>query len=313
MNHEQVLVIDFGGQYNQLIARRVREHNVFCIVKPYTISIAEIKEINPVGIIFTGGPNSVTDTDAPKCDPQIFELGIPILGICYGAQLMSHMLGGEVAKADSREYGKADVTVSRESGSLSRELGSLLFDGVSDCSVVWMSHTYYISKMPDGFSASAFSDNCPCAAMEHAAKKLYAVQFHPEVNHTAQGALMLHNFLYQICKVKGDWKMSSFTNEQILKLREKIGDKKVLLGLSGGVDSSVAAVLIHKAVGKQLTCIFVDHGLLRKNEGDEVEQVFKQEFDMNIIRVNAQDRFLEKLKGVADPETKRKIIGEETP
>jgi GMP synthase (glutamine-hydrolysing) len=304
MKHEQILVLDFGGQYNQLIARRVREHSVFCIVKPYTLSIAEIKEINPKGIIFTGGPNSVTDDNAPKCDPQIFELGIPILGICYGAQLMSYMLGGEVSKADSREYGKVDI-------SINKAYNSKMYEGVSSETVVWMSHTYYISKLPEGFLVSANSKNCPCAAMENKDKKLYAVQFHPEVNHTVEGFKMLNNFLYNVCKVKGDWKMSSFANEQILKLRERIGDKKVLLGLSGGVDSSVAAVLIHKAVGKQLTCIFVDHGLLRKNEGDEVETVFKKEFDMNIIRVNAEDRFLEKLKGISEPEAKRKIIGEE--
>ena len=301
MKHEKILVLDFGGQYNQLIARRVRELSAFCIVKPYTMKLDEIKEMAPKGIIFTGGPNSVTDDGAPKCDPEIFNLNIPILGICYGAQLMSYLLGGEVLKAEAREYGKTDISIGN----------SELLSGVSVNTVAWMSHTYYISKVPDGFNVTAKSDTCPCAVMENSDKKLYAVQFHPEVNHTVEGTKVLHNFLYNICEISGDWTMSDFAKEQIESLKEKIGDKKVLLALSGGVDSSVCAVLIHKAVGKQLTCIFVDHGLLRKNEADEVEKVFTEQFDVNLIRVNAQDRFLDRLAGVTDPETKRKIIGEE--
>ena len=302
MKHEKILVLDFGGQYNQLIARRVRELDAFCIVKPYTMTIDEIKRLAPKGIIFTGGPSSVTDSEAPKCDPEIFNLNIPILGICYGAQLMSHILGGDVAKADSREYGKTECAICPD---------SVLLKGVSDGTTVWMSHTYYINKVPAGFVIRAKSDSCPCAAMENDDKKLYAVQFHPEVNHTVEGTKILHNFLYDICKISGDWTMSDFAKEQISALREKIGDKKVLLALSGGVDSSVCAVLIHKAVGKQLTCIFVDHGLLRKNEADEVVKIFTEQYDVNLIKVDAQDRFLDKLAGVTDPETKRKIIGEE--
>lgn len=304
MQHELILVLDFGGQYNQLIARRVREQNVYCIVKPYNISIDEIKELNPKGIIFTGGPKSVTDSDAPKCELEVFNLGIPILGICYGAQFMAYALGGEVKKADSREYGKVEVDTSVLPD-------SLVLGDVSANTVVWMSHTYYVSAVPKGFKVSAVSDNCPCCAMENADRDFYAVQFHPEVNHTVEGTKMLHNFLYNVCKVKGDWQTSSFVKEQIELLKEKIGDKKVLLALSGGVDSSVCAALLSKAIGNQLTCIFVDHGLLRKNEGDEVETTFKSRFDMNIIRVNAKERFLEKLKGVTEPEAKRKIIGEE--
>ena len=301
MEKEMVIVLDFGGQYNQLIARRVRECNVYCEVLPYQTSLERIREIAPKGIIFTGGPNSVYGEDAPTCNPALFSLGIPILGICYGCQLMTYLLGGEVTKAPRREYGKTDVSVNTS---------SKLFTGVSEQTVCWMSHTDYI-KTPAGFSVMAESDSCPVAAVEDASRKLYGVQFHPEVVHTPEGTKMLHNFLYQICNCSGDWKMSSFTGQMIASLRNKIGDKKVLCALSGGVDSSVAAVMISKAVGKQLTCIFVDHGLLRKNEGDEVEEVFTKQFDVNFVRVNAQERFYKKLAGVTEPEQKRKIIGEE--
>lgn len=302
MNHELVIVLDFGGQYNQLIARRVREANVYCEVMHYNTPIDEIKAKNPKGIIFTGGPSVVYQDDAPMVDKEIFELGIPILGICYGSQLMGFALGGQVAKAAQREYGKTDMKVNK---------GSILFEDVNDETVCWMSHTYFISEPPKGFNVIATTETCPVAAMANVEKKLYGVQFHPEVVHTPEGNKMLQNFLYRVCECSGDWVMTEFAQEQIEKLREKIGDKKVLCALSGGVDSSVAAVLIHKAVGKQLTCIFVDHGLLRKNEGDEVEKIFKEEFDMNLVRVNVEHQFLGKLEGKTDPEEKRKIIGEE--
>jgi len=303
MNHELVIVLDFGGQYNQLIARRVRENNVYAEVLRYNTPIEEIVARNPKGIIFTGGPSVVTDEGAPIIDKAIFDTGIPILGICYGSQLMGYLLGGEVAKADHREYGKMEMDVT--------ESQDPLFKDVKEKSVSWMSHTYYISTPPEGFKVTAITDTCPVAAMSNVDKKLYATQFHPEVNHTEEGSKMLTNFLVDVCGCKQDWVMTDFAEEQIKALKEKIGDKKVLLALSGGVDSSVAAVLIHKAVGKQLTCIFVDHGLLRKNEGDDVERIFGEEFDMNIIRVNCEDQFLDKLAGVDDPEKKRKIIGEE--
>ncbi len=301
MKNEEVIVLDFGGQYNQLIARRVRECNVYCEVLPYTTPIEKIKEKNPVGIIFTGGPNSVYEDNAPSCSKEIFELGVPILGICYGNQLMAHILGGKVVSPDKREYGKTEIELS----------DSLLFDGIDKKNVCWMSHTDYVAVLPDGFKAVAKTESTPFAAYENADKKLYSVQFHPEVNHTPFGKQMLKNFLYNVCNCKGDWLMADYAEKTIAALKEKIGDKKVLCALSGGVDSSVAAVLIHKAVGKQLTCIFVDNGLLRKNEGDEVELIFKKQFDINMVRVNAQDRFLDKLAGVTAPEKKRKIIGEE--
>lgn len=301
MTNELVIVLDFGGQYNQLIARRVRECNVFCEVLPYTTDIEKIKSKKPIGIIFTGGPNSVYENGAPKCGREIFELGIPVLGICYGNQLMAYTLGGKVSQAPKREYGKTEISLG----------DSVLFDGIEKDEICWMSHTDYVSELPEGFRVTAHTDSCPVAAYENEEKKLYSVQFHPEVNHTPFGMKMLNNFLYKVCKCRGDWRMSDFAVKSIAALKEKIGDKKVLCALSGGVDSSVAAVMIHKAVGKQLTCIFVDNGLLRKNEGDEVEKVFKEQFDINMIRVNAQDRFLTKLAGVTVPETKRKIIGEE--
>ncbi|MFR3910518.1 MAG: glutamine-hydrolyzing GMP synthase [Clostridium paraputrificum] len=304
MKKELVLVIDFGGQYNQLIARRVRECNVYCEVHPHNLSIDKIKEMNPKGIIFTGGPNSVYGEDSPLCDKAIFELGIPVLGICYGSQLMAHMLGGSVATAPVSEYGKTEVAVDSK---------SKLFNGVSETTICWMSHTDYIERAPEDFKVVAHTPVCPVAAMECEEKNLYAVQFHPEVMHTQEGTKMLSNFVYNVCGCVGDWKMDSFVEKTIEEIREKVGDGKVLCALSGGVDSSVAAVLLSKAVGKQLTCVFVDHGLLRKNEGDEVEEVFGPNgaYDLNFIRVNAQERFYEKLAGVEDPETKRKIIGEE--
>lgn len=301
MKNETVIVLDFGGQYNQLIARRVRECNVYCEVHPYNTDISKIKSLNPVGIIFTGGPNSVYEENSPKCDNEVFELGVPVLGICYGSQYMAHTLGGKVTAADKREYGKAEMHIE----------GSVLFDGISENTICWMSHTDYVEKLPEGFRISASTDSCPVAAYENPEKKLYGVQFHPEVNHTPEGTKMLHNFLYKICGCRGDWQMSDFAKRSIAELKEKIGDRKVLCALSGGVDSSVAAVLLHKAVGDNLTCIFVDNGLLRKNEGDDVERVFKEQFSMKLIRVNAQQRFLSCLAGETSPEKKRKIIGEE--
>lgn len=304
MNKELIIVLDFGGQYNQLIARRVRECNVYAEVHPYTMSIDEIKKMNPKGIIFTGGPNSVYKADSPSYSKEIFELGIPILGICYGSQLMAHVLGGKVATAPVSEYGRTEVMVDKN---------SILFKDVNKSTICWMSHTDYIAEAPEGFVSTATTPNCPFAAMENADKNLYATQFHPEVMHTEEGMKMLRAFVMDVCKCSGDWKMDSFVEDTIKSLREKIGNGKVLCALSGGVDSSVAAVLLSKAVGKQLTCVFVDQGLLRKNEGDEVEAVFGPDgpYDLNFIRVNAQDRFYQKLAGVVEPEAKRKIIGEE--
>ncbi len=301
MQHELVIVLDFGGQYNQLIARRVRECNVYCEVLPYKTPIEKIRELMPKGIILTGGPNSVYEATSPRYDKALLELGIPVLGICYGCQLMSYLLGGEVTAAEKSEYGKTDITLKE----------SPLFEGMELNTSCWMSHTDYIKTPPEGFSVTAVTQSCPVAALEDKERMLYGVQFHPEVMHTPQGTQMLDNFLKKVCKLSGDWVMSRYAKETVEQLREKIGDKKVLCALSGGVDSSVAAIMIHKAVGRQLTCIFVDHGLLRKNEGDEVEKIFTEQFDVNLIRVNAQERFLRKLAGVADPETKRKIIGEE--
>ena len=301
-NNELILILDFGGQYNQLIARRVRECNVYSEVVPFNISIEKIKEKNPKGIIFTGGPASVYGNYSPRCADDIFELGIPVLGICYGMQLMTYMLGGNVAKASKREYGTIDVSIDNT---------SLLFKGFENNNKFLMSHTDYVETVPNGFNNIASTLSCPNAAMENVDKKLYGIQFHPEVNNSINGTQVIRNFLFEICNCKGDWQIASFVDESIKSLKEKIGDKKALCALSGGVDSSVAAVLLHKAIGKNLTCIFVDHGLLRKNEGDEVEEVFRNQFDINLIRVNAKNRFLEKLAGVTDPEKKRKIIGEE--
>ena len=304
MKKEMIIVLDFGGQYNQLIARRVRECSVYCEVHPYTLDLEKIKAMEPKGIIFTGGPNSVYGEDSPHCPKELYELGIPILGICYGSQLMAYMLGGTVETAPVSEYGRTEVSVEND---------SVLFGDVSPKTVCWMSHTDYISKAPEGFRVTASTPVCPVAAMECPEKNFYAVQFHPEVMHTEEGMKMLSNFVYKVCGCSGDWKMGSFVQDTIQALQEKIGDGKVLCALSGGVDSSVAAVLLSKAIGKQLTCVFVDHGLLRKNEGDEVEAVFGPDgpYELNFIRVNAQERYYAKLKGVTEPEQKRKIIGEE--
>lgn len=302
MNKELVLVIDFGGQYNQLIARRVRECNVYCEIIPYTYTIDKIKEKNPKGIIFTGGPNSVYGENTPKVSKDIFDLKIPILGICYGDQLMAHMLGGSVETAPVREYGKCEINL---------DINSKLFSGIEEKETCFMSHTDYVKDIPHGFKTIANTDVCPNAAMENIEKNIYGVQFHPEVEHTPFGQKMISNFVHDICNLGKNWTMASFAQDKIKEIKNLVGNRKVLCALSGGVDSSVAAMIVHKAIGHNLTCIFVDHGLLRKDEGDMVEKVFKKEFDMNIIRVNASDRFLGKLKGVSDPEQKRKIIGEE--
>lgn len=304
MNQEKVIVIDFGGQYNQLVARRVRECNVYCEIYSYKTNIEQIKAMNPKGIILTGGPNSCYEADSPTYTKELFELGIPVLGLCYGAQLMMHVLGGKVEKAPVREYGKTEVMV---------DTTSPLFTGVSATTICWMSHFDYISKIAPDFTICAHTADCPVAAAENIEKNLYAIQFHPEVLHTQEGTTMLQNFVKGICGCAGTWKMDAFVENSIKAIREKVGDGKVLCALSGGVDSSVAAVMLAKAIGNQLTCVFVDHGLLRKNEGDEVEAVFGPDgsYDLNFIRVNAQDRFYEKLAGVAEPEHKRKIIGEE--
>lgn len=304
MGKELVVVIDFGGQYNQLVARRVRECNVYCEIYSYKTDLAKIKEMNPRGIILTGGPSSCYEEGAALCPRELFELNIPVLGLCYGAQLMMHVLGGKVEKAPVREYGKTQVHVDTESA---------LFADVTPDTVCWMSHFDYISAMAPGFQAVASTADCPVAAAECAGKKLYAIQFHPEVLHTVEGSRMLYNFVRNICGCSGDWRMDSFVEESIKAIREKVGGGKVLLALSGGVDSSVAAGLLSRAIGKQLTCVFVDHGLLRKNEGDEVEAVFGAggQFDLNFVRVNAQERYYSRLAGVTEPESKRKIIGEE--
>lgn len=299
---ELVLIIDFGGQYNQLIARRVREANVYCEVVSHKRAVEKVKEKNPIGIIFTGGPASVYAENAPTISKEIFELGIPVLGICYGGQLMAHLFGGKVNRASTREYGKVKLSIVQ---------GKDIFKDIEDKSICWMSHTDFIEIAPEGFEITASTESCPVAAMENSEKKLYAVQFHPEVEHTPFGRQFIKNFLYEICGCSGSWTMHNFVEKTVKEIKEKVGDKKVLCGLSGGVDSSVAAVLVHRAIGDQLTCIFVDHGLLRKDEGDQVERFFKERFNMNLIRVNAGERFLGRLKGVTDPERKRKIIGEE--
>lgn len=302
VKNETILVLDFGGQYCQLIARRVRECRVYCEIKSYQTPVAELVNKHYKGIILTGGPNSVYDAEAPHCEKALFEMGVPVLGICYGAQLMAYTLGGKVSSSEVREYGRTPFHVTRPD--------SPLFTQVPETSVCWMSHTDYISKPPVGFQTDAVSNACPVAGMECRDKKLYAVQFHPEVQHTEYGQQILKNFLFHVCDCKGDWVMSSFIDQTIAEIRDKVGNKKVICGLSGGVDSSVAAVLVHRAIGKNLTCIFVDHGMLRKDEGDQVETVFRKQFDMNLIRVNAGEQFLQKLRGVTDPEQKRKIIGE---
>ena len=304
MNREKIVVIDFGGQYNQLVARRVRENHVYCEIYSYKTDIQQIKAMNPKGIILTGGPNSCYEEGAASCGKELFEMGIPVLGLCYGAQLMQYVLGGNVCKAPVREYGKIEVTVDKT---------SKLFSDVSEKTICWMSHNDYIERIAPGFRIVAHTPDCPVAAAEWEEKNLYAIQFHPEVLHTQEGSKMLHNFVYNVCGCSGDWTMDAFAENSIKAIREKVGNGKVLCALSGGVDSSVAAVMLAKAVGDQLTCVFVDHGLLRKNEGDEVEEVFGPNgpYNLNFIRVNAQERFYGKLKGVEEPERKRKIIGEE--
>ena len=324
MDQEKVIVIDFGGQYNQLVARRVRECNVYCEIYSYRTDIEQIKAMNPKGIILTGGPNSCYEADSPTYTKELFELGIPVLGLCYGAQLMNHVLGGKVEKAPVREYGKTEVYVDTSSplfANVGEEAADIPFpeiklkDHETDThqTICWMSHFDYISEMAPGFRTIAHTADCPVAADENSEKKLYAIQFHPEVLHTVEGSKMLHNFVRNVCGCAGTWRMDSFVENAIKDIREKVGDGKVLLALSGGVDSSVLAALLAKAIGKQLTCVFVDHGLLRKNEGDEVEGVFGKNgsFDINFVRVNAQERYYKKLAGVTEPEAKRKIIGEE--
>ena len=304
MSKQSILVLDFGGQYNQLIARRVRECNVYCEVKPYTMSLEDIRAFDPMGIIFTGGPNSVYDEKSPQVDPAIFELGVPVLGICYGCQLIAHNLGGRVTAAtddSAREYGKTETYYNTD---------CRLFKGLPKQGVSWMSHGDYMEKVPEGFDLVAHSDACPNVAICDEKRGFYGVQFHPEVNHTEHGTDMIRNFLYEVCGAKGEWTMGDYCKTAIAQIREKVGSGKVLLALSGGVDSSVAAALLAEAVGSQLTCVFVDHGLMRKNEGDEVEAAFSK-WDLNFVRVDAEARFLEKLAGVVEPESKRKIIGEE--
>ena len=301
---EKVIVIDFGGQYNQLVARRVRECNVYCEIYSYRTDIEQIKAMNPKGIILTGGPNSCYEADSPTYTKELFELGIPVLGLCYGAQLMMHVLGGKVEKAPVREYGKTEVMV---------DTTSPLFENVSPTTICWMSHFDYISQVAPGFNIVGHTADCPVATAENREKNLYAIQFHPEVLHTQEGTQMLHNFVRGVCGCAGTWRMDSFVETAVQDIREKVGNGKVLCALSGGVDSSVAAVMLAKAIGDQLTCVFVDHGLLRKNEGDEVEEVFGPNgpYKLNFVRVNAQERFYGKLAGVTEPEAKRKIIGEE--
>lgn len=296
-----IIVLDFGGQYNQLIARRVRECGVYCEVKSYKTPIDEIKAKNPKGIIFTGGPNSVYDENSPHIGKEIFELGVPVLGICYGCQLMAYTLGGKVSSCVTSEYGKTETIYDNS---------SLLFKGLPEKAISWMSHTDFVSEIPEGFKVTAHTADCPVAAYENAEKKLYAVQFHPEVNHTENGCKMIDSFVKNVCGCVGDWTMGNYAKTAIEDIRNRVGDGKVLLALSGGVDSSVLAALLSKAVGNQLTCIFVDHGFMRKNEGDEVEAAFA-DWDINFVRVNAKERFMSKLRGVSDPETKRKTIGEE--
>src|SRR5574344_1153762 len=300
--HELVLVIDFGAQYSQLIARRVRECGVYCEIVPYSYTLEKIKAKNPKALILSGGPNSVYAENTPRVDDGIYKLGLPILGICYGHQSMAQALGGKVAHAGAGEYGKTTVVL---------QTNCKLFRNLEENNVCWMSHQDYVEKAPEGFKMMAATNECPVAAMVNDEKKFYGVQFHPEVVHTPFGKQMFKNFLFDICELGGDWSMSTFAQTKIAEIKAKVGDKNVLCAMSGGVDSSVAAVMVHKAVGKQLTCVFVDHGLLRKDEGDQVEKVFKDTFDMNFVRVNAADRFLGKLQGVSDPEQKRKIIGAE--
>ena len=301
---QKVLILDFGAQYSQLIARRVREQNVYCEVKPFSITAQQVRDFAPIGIILSGGPQSVYAAGSPQVDPDLFTLGVPVLGICYGCQLLAHTLGGEVTAAQddtAREYGKTRTVF---------DTSCRLFAGLREQSVTWMSHGDYMARVPAGFTLCAHSDACPTVGICDEARGFYGVQFHPEVNHTEQGAEMLRNFLYAICGATGDWTMADYRQTAIRSIRETVGTGRALLALSGGVDSSVAAALMAEAIGSQLTCVFVDHGLMRKDEGDEVEAAFSK-WDIRFVRVNAEDRFLGKLAGVSDPETKRKIIGEE--
>ena len=302
MEHQKVLVLDFGGQYNQLIARRVRDLGVYCDLKPCDMTLEEIKAYDPIGIIFTGGPNSVYEESSPHIAKEVFELGIPVFGICYGCQLTAYVLGGTVTHAMTSEYGKRELTIVKESPVLK---------DVPAKSICWMSHTDFVSEVPEGFTVLAKTDSCPATIFADEKRHIYGVQYHPEVVHSEYGNQVLKNFLYEVCHAAGDWTMSNFVAEQVAKLREKIADKRVLCAMSGGVDSAVAATLIHKAVGNQLTCVFVDHGLLRKYEADEVMRVFKDGLGMNLIKADCGERFVGKLRGVTDPERKRKIIGEE--
>ena len=304
MSHQTVIVLDFGGQYNQLIARRIRECGVYCEVKPYTTPLADLKAMGPIGFIFTGGPNSVYLENSPQVDPALFQLGVPVLGICYGCQLMAHTLGGHVTAAQddsAREYGKTETFYNTN---------CKLFKDLPECGISWMSHGDYMEKVPEGFALVAHSKACPNVAIADEERGFYGVQYHPEVNHTENGVKMIRNFLYEVCHAQGDWTMEDYKRTAIAQIREKVGEGKVLLALSGGVDSSVCAALLAEAVGEQLTCVFVDHGLMRKNEGDEVQAAF-QPWAMNFVRVDAEERFLGKLSGVTEPERKRKIIGEE--
>ena len=301
---ETVIVLDFGGQYNQLIARRVRECHVYCEVHPYTMPLEEIRSFSPIGIIFTGGPNSVYEAGSPQVDPAIFELGIPVLGICYGCQLLAQVLGGQVTPAQedsAREYGKTVTWYDRSCP---------IFQGLPEKSVSWMSHGDYMARVPAGFRLTAHSAACAHVAIADEVRRFYGVQFHPEVSHTEYGTRMLHNFLYEVCGARGTWSMADYKNTAIGQIREQVGQGRVLLALSGGVDSSVCAALLAEAIGDQLTCVFVDHGLMRLNEGNEVEAAFAK-WSMNFVRVDAEERFLTKLAGESDPERKRKIIGEE--
>ncbi|WP_232697632.1 glutamine-hydrolyzing GMP synthase [Brevibacillus daliensis] len=299
---ELVVVIDFGGQYNQLIARRVRDHGVYSELLPFNTPVEKIKEMNPKGIIFSGGPASVYEEGAPHVDPAIFDLGVPVLGICYGMQLMSQLLKGKVERAGKREYGKAEIRLQNKHG---------LYSNWEESELVWMSHTDKVIELPEGFGIDAVSDSCPIAAISNPERNLYGVQFHPEVRHTVKGEDFIKNFLFNICECRGDWSMTTFIEDKIQEIREIVGEKHVLCALSGGVDSSVVAALIHKAIGDQLTCMFVDHGLLRKDEAESVMETFVGKFEMKVVKIDARERFLNKLKGVTDPEQKRKIIGNE--
>ncbi|MBP1992274.1 glutamine-hydrolyzing GMP synthase [Paenibacillus eucommiae] len=300
--NELIVVLDFGGQYNQLIARRIRDLGVYSELMPFNTTVEKISSLNPKGIVFSGGPASVYGEGSPLVDPAIYDLGIPIFGICYGMQLIAHQLNGKVERSSSREYGKAEIGFVE---------GSALVQGLDSKQVVWMSHGDHVSALPEGFVLDASTESAPIAAMSHPDRKVFAVQFHPEVRHSAQGNEMIHNFIYGVCGCTGEWSMESFIEDTIKDIRDEVGDKKVLCALSGGVDSSVVAILLHKAIGSQLTCMFIDHGLLRKGEADSVMDTFVGKFDMKVVKIDARDRFLGKLSGVDDPEQKRKIIGTE--